>query len=60
MRVVLLLWMIVNGQDVAGPGIPMPDLATCQAEAARYMAATHPDEATIVGAGCLVIQPERS
>ncbi len=28
MRVVLLLWMIVGGQDVAGPGIDMPDLAT--------------------------------
>ncbi|MBK5958096.1 hypothetical protein CCR97_08180 [Rhodoplanes elegans] len=60
MTVTLVLWLIVGGVDIAGPGIRMPDLATCQAQAEKFMAIAPPDEAQAYGAACLITLGSRS
>jgi len=53
MKIFLMLYLIMNGQDLGGPGREMPDLTTCEREAARILAMPYPEGVQVFAAGCV-------
>lgn len=56
MKIFLVLWLIVGGQDIGGPPVEVPSLQECEARAERMRAIGVPDGAQLVRVGCVTEQ----
>lgn len=53
MKVFIVLWLIVQGQDVGGPPVEVPTMAECEARVAEIRALPVPEGAELVRVGCV-------
>ena len=53
MKVFIVLWLIVNGQDVGGPAVEVPSMQECEARVAEIRAMPVPDGAELIRVGCV-------
>ena len=53
MKVFLLLWLIVGGEDIGPPPIEVETMAECRAIAAEYVAKGTPKGVDIMRVGCV-------
>ncbi len=53
MKVFLVLWLIVGGQDIGGPPVEVPSMQECETRAARIRDIGIPDGAELVRIGCV-------
>lgn len=54
MRVLLILWLVVNGVDYGGRPIEMPSMEACKAKEAELLAIAVPDDADFVSVECVI------
>jgi hypothetical protein len=53
MKVFLVVWLIVGGQDIGGPPVEVPSMKECEGRAARIRALDIPENATVLRVGCV-------
>lgn len=53
MKVFLIMWLIVSGEDIGGGPIEMSDLQACEQRAAEIIAMPFPQGATVIRVGCV-------
>lgn len=53
MKVFIVLWLIVNGQDMGGPPVEVATMQECEARVAEIRAMPVPDGAELVRVGCV-------
>lgn len=53
MKVFIVLWLIVNGQDMGGPAVEVGSMQECEARVAEIRALPVPDGAELVRVGCV-------
>lgn len=60
MKVFLVLWLVVGGQDIGGPPVEMPSMQECEARAEKMRVIGVPEGAEIVRIGCVTeMHPDR-
>ena len=59
MKIVLILVLVLSGQQPITQGKEMPNMKTCEAEAHKYNAVKLPPEAIYAQAACARIDPLR-
>lgn len=53
MKVFIVLWLIVQGQDVGGPPVEVASMAECEARVAEIRKMPVPDGADLIRVGCV-------
>ena len=53
MKVFIVLWLIVNGQDMGGPPVEVPTMQECEARVAEIRKMQVPEGADLVRVGCV-------
>ena len=53
MKVFLVLWMVVGGQDIGGPPVEVASMQECEARAAKMREIGVPDGAELMRIGCV-------
>ncbi len=53
MKVFLVLWLIVGGQDIGGQPVEVPSMQECEARATRMREIGIPDGAELVRVWCV-------